>query len=76
VNPGNSGGPLFDLHGRVVGVVDLKLIFSEGLNFAIPVNRLKRFLQDREAYAFDKDNPNTGYRYLPPPPKGEPKANQ
>jgi serine protease Do len=76
VNPGNSGGPLFDLHGRVIGVVDLKLIFSEGLNFAIPVNRLKRFLQDREAYAYDKDNPNTGYRYLPPPPKGEPKARQ
>lgn len=76
VNPGNSGGPLLNLAGEVVGVVDLKLIFSEGLNFAIPVNRLKRFLRDRDAYAYDKDNPNTGFRYLPPPPKAEPKAGQ
>jgi serine protease Do len=69
VNPGNSGGPLFNLKGEVIGVVDLKLIMSEGLNFAIPVDRVKRFLRDRDAYAYDKDNPNTGYRYLPPPPK-------
>jgi serine protease Do len=69
VNPGNSGGPLFNLKGEVIGVVDLKLIFSEGLNFAIPVDRVKRFLRDRDAFAYDKDNPNTGYRYLPPPPK-------
>ena len=27
------------------------------------------FLRNREAFAFDKDNPNTGIRYLPPPPK-------
>ncbi len=69
VNPGNSGGPLFNLKGEVIGVVDLKLIFSEGLNFAIPVDRVKRFLRDRDAFAYDKDNPNTGYTYLPPPPK-------
>jgi len=69
VNPGNSGGPLFNLKGQVIGVVDLKLMFSEGLNFAIPVDRVKRFLRDRDAFAYDKDNPNTGYRYLPPPPK-------
>jgi serine protease Do len=69
VNPGNSGGPLFNLKGEVIGVVDLKLVFSEGLNFAIPVDRVKRFLRDRDAFVYDKDNPNTGYRYLPPPPK-------
>jgi len=69
VNPGNSGGPLFNLKGEVIGVVDLKLIFSEGLNFAIPVDRVKRFLGDRDAFAYDKDNPNTGYSYPPPPPK-------
>ncbi len=41
VNPGNSGGPLFDLDGKVVGVNSQ--IFSRsggymGLSFAIPVN--------------------------------------
>lgn len=75
VNPGNSGGPLFNLKGEVIGVVDLKKTYSEGLNFAIPTDRVKRFLRDRDAFAYDKDSPNTGYRYLPPPPKpGAPPA--
>jgi len=42
---------------------------TEGLNFAIPSAAVKRFLKDRDAFTYDKDNPNTGYRYLPPPPK-------
>jgi len=69
INPGNSGGPLFNLQGDVVGVTNMGILMSEGLNFAIPVDTVKRFLKDRDAFAYDKDNPNTGYRYLPPPPK-------
>ena len=69
VNPGNSGGPLFDLQGRVIGVVNLKMGDSEGLNFAIPSERLIQFLRDRDAFAYDKDHPNSGYRYMRPPPK-------
>ena len=38
VNPGNSGGPLLDHQGRVVGIVSAKLDQSEGLGFALPVN--------------------------------------
>jgi len=69
INPGNSGGPLFNLAGEVVGVTNMGYMFSEGLNFAIPVNAVKRFLRQRDAFAYDKDNPNSGYRYLPPPRK-------
>jgi serine protease Do len=69
INPGNSGGPLFNLAGEVVGVTNMGYQFTQGLNFAIPVNAVKRFLRDRDAFAYDKDNPNTGYRYLPPPRK-------
>jgi serine protease Do len=74
LNPGNSGGPLFNTRGEVVGVNAWILQFSEGLNFAIPVNYLKHFLDNRDAFAFDRDNPNTGYRYLPPPTRPPPSS--
>lgn len=69
VNPGNSGGPLFNLRGEVVGVNDMKamMIGVEGLNFAVPSAVVKNFLQNRDAFAFDPRNPNAGYRYLDPP---------
>lgn len=69
INPGNSGGPLFNLRGEVVGVSNMKAMIAgiEGLNFAIPVSVLKNFLRNRDAYAFDPRNPNSGYRYLEPP---------
>ncbi len=40
VNSGNSGGPVFDSTGRVIGVVTAKYSNStvEGLGFAIPIN--------------------------------------
>jgi serine protease Do len=67
INPGNSGGPLFNMRGEVVGVTNMKLLFSEGLGFAIPIAYVKHFLDNREAFAYDKNNPNTGYRYLEAP---------
>ncbi len=69
INPGNSGGPLFNHRGEVVGVNNMKAmaVGVEGLNFAIPAAVLKDFLRNREAFAFDPRNPNSGYRYLTPP---------
>jgi serine protease Do len=67
INPGNSGGPLFNLRGEVVGVTSLKATRGENLGFAIPVTYVKDFLRNREAFSFDKNNPNTGYHYLDPP---------
>jgi len=67
INPGNSGGPLFNLAGEVIGVTNMGYIFYGGLGFAIPVNYVKHFIDNYEAFAYDKDNPNTGYRYLQPP---------
>jgi len=67
INPGNSGGPLFNAKGEVVGVNSLKIMYSDGLGFAIPVGYVQYFLDHREAFAFDRENPNSGYRYLPPP---------
>jgi serine protease Do len=67
INPGNSGGPLFNARGEVIGVTNMKLLFGEGLGFAIPVAYLKHFLENRDAFAYDPTNPNTGYRYMQAP---------
>jgi len=67
INPGNSGGPLFNQRGEAVGVTNMKLAFGEGIGFAIPTDTVKRFLNHRDSYAYDNDNPSNAYRYLEPP---------
>ena len=37
VNPGNSGGPLLNSNGEVVGIVTFKRSAGEGLNFALSI---------------------------------------
>lgn len=76
INPGNSGGPLFNNRGEVIGVTNMKLAIGEGLGFAIPVSYLKHFLRNRDAFAFDRTNPNTGFRYLDAPRRRAPATPQ
>ena len=40
INPGNSGGPLIDEHGFVYGVNTMILRDTEGIGFAIPVEKV------------------------------------
>ena len=40
VNQGNSGGPIVDNEGRLVGIVFAGIQYHQGLNFAVPAERL------------------------------------
>ena len=46
VNPGNSGGPLADLDGRVIGITTLMIPYAQGMGFAIPINTVKKIAQE------------------------------
>jgi S1-C subfamily serine protease len=49
MNPGNSGGPLLDTKGRMVGInvaIAAKAGQSAGLGFAIPINRVRQIVPE------------------------------
>jgi len=49
VNPGNSGGPLIDARGQVVGVVFAGIREFQGVNFAIPTSLVRKILPRLQA---------------------------
>jgi serine protease Do len=48
VNPGNSGGPLVNMAGEVIGITSVKIVASEveGMGFAISSNEAKPIIED------------------------------
>ena len=44
INQGNSGGPLINELGEVIGITTLKIEDAEGIGFAIPINIIKPIL--------------------------------
>jgi serine protease Do len=45
VERGNSGGPLLDKDGRVIGIVSMKSALTDNLGFAVPVDELKALME-------------------------------
>ena len=57
INSGNSGGPLFDMNGNVIGITTAKVsgetesgVTIEGIGFAIPINDVMRVVYDLQQY--------------------------
>ncbi|WP_326911235.1 S1C family serine protease [Sedimentibacter sp. MB31-C6] len=45
INSGNSGGPLFNAEGKVIGINTAKINTAEGLGFSIPINIAKPIIE-------------------------------
>jgi S1-C subfamily serine protease len=50
LNPGNSGGPLLDARGRVIGINTAVISYAQGIGFAIPSSTANRVVSHLMAY--------------------------
>jgi serine protease Do len=53
INTGNSGGPMFDMKGQVIGIVSHNISKSggsEGLGFVVTINTAKKLLLERKSF--------------------------
>lgn len=48
ISPGNSGGPLFDSQGRLVGVITQYIVDGQNLNMAISANEVTAFYKNNQ----------------------------
>ena len=64
INSGNSGGPLLNQHGQVVGITSAKVSLSgyEGLGFAIPANTAKPIIEELVRHGYVSGRPLLGVR--------------
>ena len=51
VNPGNSGGPLVNIKGEVIGIISMKIVDDEieGMGFAIPIEDVMTHITELES---------------------------
>ena len=64
VNPGNSGGGLFDSNGTLIGIVSAKssVTTGEGLGFVLPIDSIKPIVSDIIQYGYVTGRPTLGFK--------------
>lgn len=66
INTGNSGGPLINSNGEMIGINTVKISSAEGIGFAVPINVVKPIIEKLSSnntfseaylglYAYDKE---------------------
>lgn len=60
INSGNSGGPLINSFGEVIGVTNAKITSAEGLGFAIPINTIKGVIESIIQNGYVANRPTLG----------------
>lgn len=63
ISPGNSGGPLLNSKGQVIGVNTAIAQEGQNIGFAIPVNLVKELLSNFEKRGSSFERPYLGVRY-------------
>lgn len=63
ISPGNSGGPLLNSSGQVIGINTAIAQGGQNIGFAIPVNVVKSLIDNFQARGGSFDRPYIGVRY-------------
>jgi len=63
INQGNSGGPLIDTEGKVIGINTAIIFGAQNIGFSIPINWAKKDLEDIQKYG-KVMKPYVGLRYI------------
>ncbi|HEY9062362.1 MAG TPA: DUF5050 domain-containing protein [Pseudobacteroides sp.] len=68
ISPGNSGGPLINSYGEVIGITTMSMANTQNINFAVPINSVKKLFPtaamipllaaSREESVFEESEPN------------------
>lgn len=64
INKGNSGGPLLNLAGEVIGINTATVLDAQNIGFAVPINKVKRDIEQVRSVG-KITYPFLGVRYIP-----------